>query len=1241
MKNVLKSSYHSLIIILAAIVVLLTGCSENDNIFQVSNGNSLNVEINVSAPEIIGTRATDSEINDLTVFLFSGDKNNFYGKQEFSNVSNGSNVTINLPTNANRNSLVLYGVANLKVNNVTLPEDPSSADDIEKVSLSSAIELNKGLLMSGVTEEISSNSTGVTLNLKRIVAKVSVTFSNSVKGYTYNGFELHNINKAGYLGSPSGKSEYKFNSTYLRETKTIAENNHEIFVYPSKGSLSETNLEDQSFLILKAKRNNSDRISYYRLDFINSESKTKLDLLSNHYYEVEIISIESEGFSTSGEAANHSENSGVLYTIHDHSKNVLSMVSNGVQELGVTNKLELEDLEGTKVTEAEFIVRLACAEHGVDCTAYPSISGSELNSEPFKHIVGEDYSVEITEGTSWLSLKRVELATGEDEMNANGNEVAEETGGNRYKYILNVDPDAGVGGEMTGRIKVTWMGLNREIPVRYKTEFHPENKCTVTLNILPDGTISDKKTIAGYWDFLAGRGTSDSQSTANGQNSIPILNGMVFDPGKVRNQGFHFPVMYGDSESTLWVYNYEIDFTKLERSDYYQVSKVTYETTGDPYFSNNIDITTSNKNEPGKFTLALKNIKGYAYAVGQIVFYIEVTSGGGDVLNYTIPFDLYHTGFFHFERTGTNKGEYFYYEVVELEPGQYWLDRNCKAKNNGLYIETESGVSIFTNESYPFTDDSSRGASVTVASKGTYSTPNLNLNKICPPGYRIPTQAEFDKVRTSSRFYNDQRSTSNTTYYTSYYDSPTVGPVYFPKGRFLNKNEKAGDDRSGYYWTQTTAAGLEKEQIGNWLKVLYLSGNSSSYVYGDVTNHQMSLRCIAVTGNETAGRVPEENYTIGFKVKGATGVYLYTENTDAETGETIRSGIFNFPGKAIGDYKMVENCNNDEEDKYLQFSYTSTIPANELFVYFTYTDKNGKIWVISSNGNSYTHDNTPGEDGFENCAITGSAGTTNSTEIKGWPVWVNYSYKFLWKDLTASNLELSGSKIYLSQKPEEPKEEEEGVKYRLFWQGPNDDRRNMFLNLNGVNKHEYNSNYEDYNLPGWHYIIFSSNLDSGTIGMKVDWTICGENNSELTFENALNSFSTEDNEGYRNAYLEMGSKTLKKGTPPSTSIIEFSEFYLVQDDASHFKKVPIYRFYKTTNNNWETPQLKIENSKRFRIESNTQKFGPKVVDYPNDWEQNAYTLISTDNCFKNNNEFSGYCSLKFVDNEYDLYLNKK
>lgn len=170
-------------------------------------------------------------------------------------------------------------------------------------------------------------------------------------------------------------------------------------------------------------------------------------------------------------------------------------------------------------------------------------------------------------------------------------------------------------------------------------------------------------------------------------------------------------------------------------------------------------------------------------------------------------------------------------------------------------------------------------------------------------------------LRLSGYRYTRQKSGSRT--------------IYFPKARYVDsRGNKLGDANTGYYWTGTEAFGLEKEQIGNWLRTFQITGEVTNYINGHVDNDAMSTRVVNdIAENTTTTR-------ISFTLKGATNVFMYIGNKSDKMFTT------SWPGHAIGNYETADDHN-------FNFVYESSgYEAKDFNVIFTYIDSSGMIHVV-------------------------------------------------------------------------------------------------------------------------------------------------------------------------------------------------------------------------------------------------------------------------------------------------------
>ena len=319
-------------------------------------------------------------------------------------------------------------------------------------------------------------------------------------------------------------------------------------------------------------------------------------------------------------------------------------------------------------------------------------------------------------------------------------------------------------------------------------------------------------------------------------------------------------------------------------------------------------------------------------------------------------FDLYHTGFFHYDtgnrRKDSHETGYYYYEVLPVDGAtgtrtRYILDRNLGAKAAGMYIQTADGSNHISSSEWPFgPGGKSAGGYYEVAYQGDNFTGPQMYDDVCPPGYRVPQQRMWDAIRNSGKFTTAQAQASASYFRAEYKTTLDVErngvtekeTIYFPKSRYMENGSMTGDANAGYYWSQTEAAGTEKDEIGRWLKSLQITGEVTSYINGNVQTFGMSVRPI----NDIADNA--EYNVISFNVWGATHIFLYTGDTKNKNYTT------SWPGHAIGNSATADAKDSSNEPLFFNFVYESTVyKAEDLKVIFNYVDASGKITTISKN----------------------------------------------------------------------------------------------------------------------------------------------------------------------------------------------------------------------------------------------------------------------------------------------------
>ncbi|MDE6793430.1 MAG: hypothetical protein K2J48_10150, partial [Muribaculaceae bacterium] len=877
------------------------------------------------------------------------------------------------------------------------------------------------------------------------------------------------------------------------------------------------------YVIVKAKYLNKDY--YYRLDFQKSEKvdengsdelssgniTTKpFDVLPNHWYQFVIKNVIGAGYDTPEEAAKNPTPI-IDYEIHDHSPKIFNMISDGSRELGVSKAVTNQNA-AINSTETLY-VKLFSLNEGED---------SELTFENW-----EDF-IKIDEDCDWLTVSAITSNTtdvGDDNPDKNDTGKLYDV---ELKFLSTKNP-----GKLETTISVTWRGLTRDVPVVWNREFDSSDLFS-SVKIKAYTGQPSSWSAGSFWGGNDGYDyftyTPENSTTEKGFFKEHAYGTTAQqNNGQDRENGFHFPMPYGDP--TLYKYMYKVTLnSNLVTSD--QKWSVTSEDIDGVEFS--LDGSSS-------WATSLKDIsasqnvfyirstdESYDYQIGKLV--LKVTDGTNEATYDNVK--IYHTGFFYqdkayptnqdtsssFIKEGSAHTGLAYYEVVTC--GQdHWLDRNIGAEAANSYIINGLG-----------TDDSA-GYYVVAAKYYLHNDPII-YEGMCPPGYTVPSVDQWDNLRNSDNF--------TITLFGSNYNPSFAGEkgkvMFFPKAQYLEGSSYQGEERAGYYWTRTAATGTEKEEIGNWLKCLSIAGTATSYINGKVRGkgsenpYYMSLR--AVTPEKAGGKVNR----VSFFVTGATHVYLYTED-----GTNARNAVTEWPGQAVGNYlTMVDN-------QRFNFTYESKVVSIEdLKVIFNYVDGNGTIHTYSKNnftaGTTHTNILPKNAQGWD---VKGSS-QTNDFESQ----YIDCQVKINTAVSDNNTVWACGGQDF---------GQVEAKRYRLLW--PQTEEGYKYLTMyNGTekyvdNKAPTNENYE-YDSKKYYCYDFSTKKEELTFKLKFATSsgevVTGQGDQTYT----LASFDTSIN-GVQGIVIE----PLTGGTPP---IPKFNAKFAWEKD-NYYQYA---RMYDVTDSKW-------------------------------------------------------------------------
>ncbi len=906
----------------STLLLAMTACSYDEFDAPSGFGPDGEVTVNLAVPEMetVKTRADENGVSNIMMLVLSdqGVEDVLpYSITDSELTQNGSQYQLRTKLDQNirvKSGLKFYFIANAPAS--VTASNLKGLPEASLLALETKDLLNGNNMSMAGSIDLASLQSGNLVSLRRNAAKVTVTDgTKNAQGVWTPGTTVYPVEVYGTAETSSVVSGAILDKTYAEQATSAASITFigEDAAYVHRTLNPGRDNQVRPFMIVKAPFEGTDY--FYRLEFETYDEAAKefkkLDLLSNHHYQVIIEEVMGKG-DANPTAASKNPTSLIKATIYDYSPQAFNMITDGSRELGVSAQLVHNGAPTTDATRPYLYIKVYSPDE------------AELN--------GANRAITLSSNVSWLKFGNI-AATNAAE---NVGEAIPGIDGYRGSVLrvpvtFERTPEPG---ELSATITVTWKGLSREVPVRWTRDFDASELCTAQL-IIRDNTGAEKfrtgnTTNDNYWTFIADNTKIDGLSVE--QNN-----------GKVRNEGLHFPVNYG-GQAARWTYTYNLSFKNLNDGAAYDWRVSTQGLTG-------ITLSkTSGSNVTGNadFTVTHDGVAAnWNYEVGTLRF--ELSKPGEN--NWTAyEIDLYHTGFFDnpasFRSTSTahrvDKPEtnfFYYYEVVEGPAGKYyWLDRNLGATSAEYYIESVVNGSEMT---YYGRSNEARGGYYRAAKYNNGGEPQM-YSDLCPPGFEVPRTEVWNTLRNNPNFITSR--TGN--YYQTYFTNTAGQTVFFPRSRHYNGSTKEGDSRAGYYWTATQADGLEKDHIGNWLKYLKFSGNIASYDNAEVEGRNyspgwaMSVRCVNVT-------VPSNTYLrTYFNVQGATHVFLYSLD---ENGN--KNAVTNWPGKAIGNYITMGNAaGTGSGTQNFYFSYESpTTNPNDYYVIFTFRDNNG-IWHTMSKG---------------------------------------------------------------------------------------------------------------------------------------------------------------------------------------------------------------------------------------------------------------------------------------------------
>ena len=601
-----------------------------------TEGITLSIQLPNFTPQEISTRAgseTAESINSLWVLCYDA-SNKYLRKQDCTNAYTNApadadgyrKINMNLP----KGTETVHLVAN--VSGLTETQ-AAKLDEMEDITpdLSTPICWGKAKL-----SDLMNNSK---ISLTRQCAKITV--KTSVSGFVITDLRVwHSASKgsiapAGYVESKNGK--LATSTELMDDRKCIASGSAAVV------AVNETSA-GKADIIIKAKYKDTKGIykeGFYKVALYNKDATNKTeqyDLVRNHNYIVNVISVNDAGYATEDEALKAQPENRLQVTVVDDNPEIVDMIACKDYELGVC---------GTQTV---------AASNGKDPIIVPITLVTNLKEDDAKD--GKLYKVEISnDAQSWITACTLNSKSTTTPTSPDGSAPS----GTKFVLHLTLTSNDKSEEPRDGTITITSGDLKGTITIHQEGyDFKRAYDRKVIMNY--NGTTHDN-----YFAWLDSKmhGVKPSENKDENNKEVPRNQGLHFCVG-VNTIDYLIPKKPGDQFVKK---SDKINYS--EESNYYKVTLNT----------NNYDLWTD---EEG---FVIKNTEDAAHPI-TIKYPIYHTGVFGEINNLEA------------EQLGENKiTGWYYYEVVKIlvdetsDDGKtttynktyYMLDRNLGASNSNFY----------------------------------------------------------------------------------------------------------------------------------------------------------------------------------------------------------------------------------------------------------------------------------------------------------------------------------------------------------------------------------------------------------------------------------------------------------------------------------------------------------------------------------------------------------------------------
>lgn len=603
------------------------------------------------------------------------------------------------------------------------------------------------------------------ISLTRQCAKVTV--KTSVSGFEITDLHVWHSASKGSI-APAGYVE-STNDNLATSTELMDDSKCIIGGSAAVVAVNETSA-GKADIIIKAKYKDTKGIykeGFYKVALYNKNATNKTeqyDLVRNHNYIVNVISVNDAGYATEDKALKAEPENRLKVTVVDDNPEIVDMIACKDYELGVCGTQTVDATNGTDPTITTITVPITLV----------------TNLKEDDAVDGKLYKAEISSGASWITA-----------CTENSKSTATPSG---TKFVLNLTLTENDKSEepREGTITITSGDLKRTITIHQEGyDFKRDNDRKVIMNY--NGTTHDN-----YFAWL------------DEMHGVKPSENKVEDQEQTRNQGLHFSV--GDNKIYYLIPKKPGD--NVEKNS----ANISY--SDETYNGNNYYKVTLN-NSTNKFDLwideegfVIKNTEDadHPFTIKYPIYHAGVF---GEIKNLGD------------EQLGETKTGWYYYGVVKIlvdEPSEdgktttsnktyYMLDRNLGASNSDFYSPGSANIA---------NDKGSIGGYFKI-SNGKSS--NDYINKYVIGNFRVPKGNELEAI--ANKIEVKPLSTSTGELYNCL-RIPTVSSqkdyIYIPISGYYESNSFK-DEYHANLWSQSLLSGYQgfsesSKEYGFWY--LYL-----------------------------------------------------------------------------------------------------------------------------------------------------------------------------------------------------------------------------------------------------------------------------------------------------------------------------------------------------------------------------------------------------------------------------------